>query len=119
MNPKKSHEYKKGISKELGVHEDVVDAFIAFYYEKVREALSELAFPKIYLNGLGTFELRKNKLEKNISKQKDILGNLKKMTYFGYDKSLKVQEKIELFEKALMDINKMLEEKKNFKNGSK
>lgn len=119
MNPKKSSGYKEGISEELGVHEDVVDAFIAFYYEKVREALSNLVFPKVYLNGLGTFDLRKNKLEKNISKQKDILGNLKKMTYFGYDKSLKVQEKIELYERALKDINKMLEEKKNFKDGSK
>jgi len=119
MNPKKSSKFKKGISDELGIHEDVVDAFVAFYYEKVREALSGLVYPKIYLNNLGTFDLRKNKLEKNISKQKDILGNLKKMTYFGYDKSLKVKERIELYERALLDINKILEEKKNFKNGSK
>lgn len=115
MNPKKSIKYKEGIAKELGVHEDVVDAFIGFYYDKVRQSLSDLVYPKVYLHSLGTFDLRKRKLEQNITRQKDILGNLKKRTYCGYEKSVAIKEKIELFERALKDMNKILEEKENFR----
>jgi len=119
MNPKKSSKYKEGIAKELGVHEDVVDAFIGFYYDKVRQSLSDLVYPKVYLHNLGTFDLRKRKLEQNITRQKDILGNLKKRTYCGYEKSMVIQERIKLFERALEDMNKILEEKKKFKDGLK
>jgi hypothetical protein len=119
MNPKKSSNFKKEVAQELSVDEDLVDAFVDFYYEKVREALSGLDFPKIYLNNLGTFDLRKRKLEQTISKYKDILGNLQKMTYGGYRKSIFVKDKIILYERALEDINKELEKKKKFKDGLK
>lgn len=119
MNPQKPNKYKEGISTELEIDKEVVDKFVDFYYEKVREALSGLDFPKIYLNNLGTFDLRKRKLEQTISKYKDILGNLQKMTYGGYRKSIFVKDKIILYERALEDINKELEEKKKFKDGLK
>ena len=119
MNPKKSSSLKEGIAKELGVHEDVVDAFIEFYYDKLRYYLSSLEHPKVYVNSLGTFCLRKKKLESSIKKQKDILGNLKKLTYGGYEKSVSVQDKIEQYEKALVKVNKLIEDKIKFKNGSK
>lgn len=116
MNPKKPNFLKKDIAKELGLHEEVVDAFIDFYYDKLRRSLSNLVYPKVYVNNLGTFTIRKNILEKNIKKQKDILGNLKKITYNGYEKSVSVQEKIELYEKALLEVNKINKDKKDFKN---
>ena len=63
MNPKKHSEFKNGIAKEVGVHSQLVDDFITFYYSRVRKKLSKLEFPRIYIEGLGTFYLRKNKLE--------------------------------------------------------
>ena len=122
MNPKKANSLKVNIAKEVGVHEEVVDAFIEFYYEKLRYSLSNLVYPKVYVNNLGTFTIRKSVLEKNIKKQKDILGNLKKLTYNGYEKSVSVQDKIKLYEKALVDVNKLQQNKLDFKknkNGSK
>ena len=122
MNPKKANSLKVNIAKEVGVHEEVVDAFIEFYYEKLRYSLSNLVYPKVYVNNLGTFTIRKSVLEKNIKKQKDILGNLKKLTYNGYEKSVSVQDKIKLYEKALADVNKLQQNKLDFKknkNGSK
>lgn len=122
MNPKKANSLKVDIAKEVGVHEDVVDAFIEFYYEKLRYSLSNLVYPKVYVNNLGTFTIRKSVLEKNIKKQKDILGNLKKLTYNGYEKSVSVQDKIKLYEKALADVNTLQQNKLDFKknkNGSK
>ena len=63
MTPKSYKEFKKNIADEVNVHPQVVDDFITFYYAKVRKKLSQLDFPRIYIDGLGTFELRKNKVE--------------------------------------------------------
>jgi hypothetical protein len=116
MNPKKSIIYKDGIADELGVSEDVVDSFINFYYGRVRESLSDIECLGLYLNDLGTFFIRRNKLIYNLKKQKDILGNLKKTTYMGYEKSLSASNKIELYEDALKRVNERIDKKKKFKN---
>ena len=40
----------------------------------------------------------KNRLVKKIKRNKDILGNLEKMTYKGYQKHVPIKEKIEIME---------------------
>ena len=62
MNPKSHKDFKEGIADEVGVHPSVVEDFITFYYGKLRKKLSALEFPRINVDGLGTFYLRKNKL---------------------------------------------------------
>ncbi len=42
MIPKSHKVFKEGIAEEVGVHSSVVDEFVNFYYEKVRENLSAL-----------------------------------------------------------------------------
>ena len=115
MKPKSHSEFKKGIAKEVGVHTDVVDDFVTYYYAQVRKALSNLKSVNIYVDGLGTFSMKKNKLEKAIKKNKSILGNLKKRTYNGMEKTHAVNDKLKLQEEALDMINNAIEEKKNFK----
>ena len=107
------------MAEEVKVHKDVVDDLVAFYYGKVRKSLSELSDTNISVAGLGTFSLRKSKLEKAIKRQKDILGNLEKMTYKGYEKYVPVKNKINQMETALSKLNEQLEKKKNFRNENK
>jgi len=116
VKPKSHKDFKKGIADEVGVHQSVVDDFISFYYAKVRSKLSNLEFPRVYLDGLGTFYLRKNKLEKAIKRNKSILGNLAKRTYAGFAKSEDVQKDIEKMEEALKQMEKDILNKKKFKN---
>jgi len=116
VKPKSHKDFKEGIADEVGVHQSVVDDFISFYYAKVRSKLSNLEFPRIYLDGLGTFYLRKNKLEKAIKRNKSILGNLAKRTYAGFAKSEDVQRDIEKMEKALEQMEKDILNKKKFRN---
>lgn len=116
MKPKSHKDFKEGIADEVGVHQSVVDDFISFYYAKVRSKLSNLEFPRIYLDKLGTFYLRKNKLEKAIKRNKSILGNLAKRTYAGFAKSEDVQRDIEKMEKALKQMEKDILNKKKFRN---
>ena len=116
MNPKKHKEFKKGIAEEVGVHQQVVDDFISFYYSKIRKKLSTLDYPRINVEGIGTFYLRKGRLETAIKKNKSMLGNIAKRTYNGYAKSENIIENIDQMTNALNKLEKNLELKKDFKN---
>ena len=116
MNPKSHKEFKKGIADEVGLHPSVVDDFVSFYYAKVRQKLSALAFPRINVEGLGTFYLRKNKLDKSIMKNKSLLGNIAKRTYNGFAKSEDIQNNILQMEKAMAQLEQDITNKKKFRN---
>lgn len=115
MNPKKYKDFEKDIAEEVGVHSKVVSDFIDFFYAEVRKNLSGLTSTRVYIEGLGTFVIRKQKLEKTIKRNKDILGNLAKSTYHGYEKTVAVKEKIEQLEKINAEYEEILEDKRKFK----
>ena len=116
MKPKSHKILKEGIAEEVGVHPSVVDDFITFYFAKVRNALSNLEYPRTHVDGLGTFYLRKSKLEKAIKKNKSILGNLAKRTYLGFAKSEDIQKNILQMTNALNQIEDDIKNKKEFKS---
>ena len=115
VNPKKHKDFKAGIAEEVGVHPQVVDDFITFYYGKLRKKLSALEYPRVNVDGLGTFYLRKTKLENLIKKNKSTLGNLAKRTYNGYAQSENIQNNIEQMSKALVQMEADILRKKEFK----
>lgn len=118
MRPKSHNKFKEGIAEEVGVHSAVVDDFVTFYFGKVRKALSNLDHTRVNVEGLGTFYLRKNKLDKAIKKNKSILGNLAKRTYAGFAKSEDIQKNILQMETAMEKIETDIQKKKDFKNGT-
>ena len=119
MKPKSHKSFFEKVAKDVGVHKDVVEDIITFYYSKVRKNLSELSDTHINISNLGTFKLRKKRLEKNIKRNKDIIGNLEKMTYKGYDKYVPVKNKLKQMENALEMLNVKINNKKTFKNETK
>ena len=119
LNPKKYKTFYDEIAEEAEVHKDLVADFICFFYGRVRKNLSSLTSPKIGLPGLGTFVIRTNKLKKAIKRNKDILGNLEKMTYEGYEKHTAVKEKLKEMEDLLAAVEANIKSKKEFKNENK
>ena len=119
MKPKNHKSFFKDVAEECEVHKDVVDDLINFYYAKIRKNLSNLENINLSVSNLGTFSIRKTKLEKAIKKNKDILGNLHKMKYKDYDKYVPVKAKLETMETLLSKLNKSIEQKKKFKNENK
>jgi hypothetical protein len=115
LRPKSHKDFKESIAQKVGVHPDVVDDFITFYYAKLRKNLSDLTFPSITVYGLGTFHIRRKILNKTIKKNKSILGNLVKNTYNGYEKHISVTEKLLMFENAKNMMDEIAQEKKDFK----
>ena len=116
LNPKKYRDLYPEIAEECNAHIDLVGDLVAYYYNEVRKSLSNLKANKIYLSNLGTFSLRKRRLEKSIKRNKDILGNIQKNTYKGYGKHIPVKEKIEILEKALTNIEEELKTKNKFRD---
>ena len=119
MNPKKARDFKIGISEEVGVHPQVVEDFINFYFSLLRKNLSNLTFPNIYVDGLGTFVIRRKKLESYLKRQKDILGNITKHTYNGYKKTVSVKDKIKSAENMKNMCDELHKEKLEWQTKNK
>lgn len=119
MNPKNYRSFYQDIAKDVGVHKDLVSNLVFFFYDKARKNLSGLKNPKINIPNLGTFSIRVSKLKKAIKKNKDILGNLEKMTFDGYDKSIPVKEKLKEMEDLLKKIESNISDKRKFRDENK
>lgn len=115
MKAKSHKQFKEGIAEEVKVHPSVVDELISFYYARIRSSLSSLEDYRVYVEGLGTFTLRKSKVEKAIIKNKSYLGNLEKHTYNGYDKTVVIKSKIDKLESVLNKLDTAIDNKKQFK----
>ena len=119
LNPKNYKNFYDDISEEAEVHKDLVAEFISFFYGKVRYNLSNLTNPNINLPGLGTFKIRTGKLKSAIKRNKDILGNLEKMTYSGYEKHIPVKNKLKQMQGLLEKVEENMQNKKKFKDENK
>lgn len=119
MKAKSYRKFKKDIASKVGVHPELVDEFITFYYAKLRKNLSNLTYPSVTVTGLGTFKIRKKALNNAIIKNKSILGNLEKQTYKGYEKHIAVSEKLKDLEEMQRMIDKVEKEKTDFKQQKK
>lgn len=115
MRAKNYKIFIKEVANKLNVSEELVSDLVLFYYNKLRENLSELTHPKINVTGLGTFNMIKNKVETSIAKKKNYDKSLEKETYDGYEKHLSVKEQLGKLEKALDMINKLNDKKNEFK----
>ena len=116
LNPKNYRGFFEAVADDCEVHVDLVDDLINFFYGKVRSNLESLEHSKILLPNLGTFNLRKARLDHAIKKNKDILRNMAKTTYKGYDAHVPVKEKIKLFEKAADRLAEEIKQKKDWRN---
>jgi nucleoid DNA-binding protein len=116
MNPKSHKYFKKDIAENVGVNASVVEDLVSFYFSKVRESLSNIDDSRVYVEKLGTFSVRKARLEKAIIKNKSYLGNLHKHTYNGYQKTIDTKKKIKKFEEVLEKIEETIEKRNKFKN---
>ena len=119
LNPKSYREFFKAVAEECEVHPNLVDTFVRFFYSEVRKHMEDLDHTRIRLPNLGLFITRKGRLDRAIRRHKDMLGNLEKRTFKGYDKHLPIKEKLQLMEDASERINKEVELKTKWKDEHK
>jgi len=119
LNPKNYREFFEEVAKECEVHPNLVDNFVRFFYGEVRKHMENLDHTRIRLPNLGVFITRKGRLDRAIKRHKDMLGNLEKRTFKGYNKHLPIKEKLQLMEDAAKRIEKEVELKNQWKNEHK
>ena len=119
LTPKSYKNFFTEVAKECEVHPDLVDELVRFFYNEVRKNMESLDNTRIRLPNLGTFITRKGRLDRAIKRHKDMLGNLEKTTFKGYNEHLPIKEKLQLMEKAAERINKEVQSKNNWKNEHK
>lgn len=74
MVPKKANDFKKSTAEELGLSENLVSAFVDFFWDRVRTHMSELNHENLYIPNLGTFKVKHWKIDEAIEKYKAIIA---------------------------------------------
>ena len=91
LTPKSYKNFFKEVADECEVHPDLVDELVRFFYNDIRKHMENLDSTRIRLPNLGTFITRKGRLERAIKRHKDMLGNLEKRTFKGYNEHLQIK----------------------------
>jgi hypothetical protein len=119
MIPKKAREYYKDFSEENELSKALTESVMDFYYKKLREALVSLDDPRINVEGLGHFVVKKNLVKKSIGKYQSYLTNHDTSTFNAYYNKKMLEEKVQkliLLSEKLDEMDKKLETFINNKN---
>lgn len=114
MIPKKSKLLYKEVSEEANVSESLVDSLIDFYYKELKNTLTNLTHPRINVEGLGHFVIRKNLVTKSIPKYYKMLENHDTSTFKAYYNKKAIEERVKLLEQMQTLINLDSEKKEIF-----
>ncbi len=125
MRPVKRKQISEKVAEKLNLSVDTVDEIISCYYNSVQRQLSNLAYPQISVGFLGTFFIKRNKLENKLMIYEKALAKLEdiiepNLSQFKSIKELK--DDIKKFKNMIevldeMDGKKITknEEKQNYK----
>ena len=105
LNPKSYKKFFEEVADQCEVHPDLVDELVRFFYNEIRKNMESLDATRIRLPNLGTFITRKGRLERAIKRHKDMLGNLEKRTFKGYNEHLPIKEKLQLMESKPLKLH--------------
>lgn len=115
MIPKKSNKLYKDVSEELDISNILVEELVEFYYNEVRQLLSNLVFPRINVEGLGQFVARPKLVRNAIPRYTKILQSHDTSTFAAYYNKKSLETKLELLILLEQKITEQELKKTNFK----
>lgn len=115
MIPKKSNKLYKDISEELDISNILVEELVEFYYNEVRQLLSNLVFPRINVEGLGQFVARPKLVRNAIPRYTKILQSHDTSTFAAYYNKKSLETKLDLLILLEQKITEQELKKTNFK----
>ena len=115
MNPKKAKSYINIISKDLNEDVDLLECLIDFYYKECRNALSNLKYNRLNIDGLGHFKSRNNLIKKSIDKINKDLNGHDTSTFKAYYNKKTLEDKLKLLNNLIELNNLEVERKDKFK----
>jgi nucleoid DNA-binding protein len=115
MIPKKSNKLYKEVAEDLDISETLVREFVEFYYNEVRQLLSNLTDPRINIEGLGQFVIKPHLVRKAIPRYTKSLENHDTSTFAAYYNKKGVETKLDLLIQMEQKIAEQELKKENFK----
>jgi nucleoid DNA-binding protein len=96
--PKKANDFKKSTAEELGLPEELVSAFIDFFWDRVRTHMSELNHETLQIPNLGTFKVKHWKIDEIVESHKATITRVEGK-FAGYRMKMDLTDRIEKLEK--------------------
>lgn len=121
MRPVKRKQISEKVAEKLNLSVDTVDEIISCYYNSVQRQLSNLAYPQISVGFLGTFFIKRNKLENKLMIYEKALAKLEDIVEpnLSQFKSIKeLKDDIKKF-KTMIEVLDEMDGKKITKNEEK
>ncbi len=122
MNPKKASKLYIEVAEELDISSSLVEETISFYYNYVRQMLSNLEEPRINIDGLGQFVIKAKMVKNSIPRFTKSLENHNTSTFAAYFNKKGTETKLELLiklEKKILEQELRKEAFKKLKYGDK
>jgi 4-alpha-glucanotransferase len=115
MIPKKSNKLYKEVAEDLEVSETLVGELVEFYYNEIRQLLSNLVCPRINVEGLGQFVIKPKLVRNAIPRYTKSLENHDTSTFAAYYNKKGIETKLELLILLEQKITEQELKKTNFK----
>lgn len=117
---KKDKDIYQDVAKDLSLPVELVQSMGSHAWKKLKSEFNNLDYHEIYMLGLGSFRMRKKQIEKSIEWLTKSLENLEMVRYIETkeqleEKRLEITIKIKKLSDRLEDLNRIREEKKQFK----
>jgi hypothetical protein len=119
MIPKKYNEIYKNLAEDLDIDKNFIADCIEFYYADLRSTLTDLEYLRIYVPGLGNFNIKKGVVERDLKKFKSILEKNNTYTLGGYQYHKRLKGVLGRLEELKIKLSKELEELEEFKKNKK
>ncbi len=126
MRPIKRKQISEKIADKLKLSSDIVDEIVTCYFKSVQKKLSALEHNRLCVDGLGTFYVKRRKLEQKLAQYKEAVARYEAKTnpnMSDYSSIRDMKFEIEKFEKVIskMDCdtdrrNAKQQDKENYKN---
>lgn len=79
MNPKRAAEHIRPTAEDTDMSENLVKDLTSFYWKDVRECLTHLKYPNVYISNLGVFKCKHWDLQKFADKYEEMIAHYTKV----------------------------------------
>lgn len=119
MIPKKYSNIYDELAEDLDIDRSFIVHCVEFYYADLRSTLTDLEHLRIYVPGLGNFNIKKGVVERDIKRFSSILEKNNTYTIGGYQYHKRIKGVLDKIEELHKKIKNELEEFKQFKENGK
>jgi hypothetical protein len=116
LNPKKPKNLLDSLYLDLDLDKNLVLDIIDFYWLNVRKSITQITYPRIGIESLGTFELKIKSLQNTIDKYQNALNKVDNSNFKKYSKYVSIKNRLEVLEGSKIIIIEEKNRKKQIKS---